>query len=101
MGLALDALEIIAVVVTAVSVTDNAIGIRLREKVTERTPKVARAWVDARFKQHLALHGAMRGVDIKVVKRPDTTPGFVLTRKPWIVEQVNGTLMPHGRRAHE
>ena len=42
-GLAVDALGlIIAVVVTAASVTDNAVGIRLLDKVIEHTPTVTR-----------------------------------------------------------
>lgn len=101
-GLAVDALGlVIAVVVTAASVTDNAIGIRLLDKVVEHTPTVSRAWVDAGFKQDLALHGAVLGVDVEIVKRSDTRPGFVPIRKRWIVEQVNGTLMLHRRLARE
>ncbi|MET8232244.1 IS5 family transposase [Micromonospora sp. NPDC005298] len=113
-GLAVDALGlIIAVVVTAASVvarsatnatrltTDNAIGIRLLDKVVAHTPTVSRSWVDAGFKQDLALHGAVLGIDVEVVKRSDTKPGFVPIRKRWIVEQVNGTLMLHRRFARE
>jgi transposase len=101
-GLAVDALGlIIAVVVTAASVTDNAIGIRLLDKVVAHTPTVSRAWVDAGFKQNLALHGAVLGIDIEIVKRSDARPGFVPIRKRWIVEQVNGTLMLHRRLARE
>lgn len=45
-GLAVDTLGlVIAVVVTAASVTDNAIGIRLLDKVVEHTPTVTQAWV--------------------------------------------------------
>jgi transposase len=101
-GLAVDALGlIIAVVVTAASVTDNAIGIRLLDKVVAHTPTVTRAWVDAGFKQDLALHGAVLGIDVEVVKRSDTRPGFVPIRRRWIVEQVNGTLMLHRRLTRE
>ncbi|MEV4847619.1 IS5 family transposase [Micromonospora matsumotoense] len=101
-GLAVDALGlVIAVVVTAASVTDNAIGIRLLDKVTEHTPTVTRAWVDAGFKQDLALHGAVLGIDVEIVKRSDTRPGFVPIRRRWIVEQVNGTLMLHRRLVRE
>lgn len=101
-GLAVDALGlIIAVVVTAVGVTDNAIGIRLLDKVVEHTPTVTRAWVDAGFKQDMALHGAVLGVDVEIVKRSDTKPGFVPVKKRWIVEQVNGTLMLHRRLVRE
>jgi transposase len=101
-GLAVDALGlIIAVVVTAASVTDNAIGMRLLDKVAEHTPTVTRAWVDAGFKQDFALHGAVLGIDVEIVKRSDARPGFVPIRKRWIVEQVNGTLMLHRRLVRE
>jgi transposase len=97
-GLAVDALGlIIAVVVTAASVTDNAIGIRLLDKVAEHTPTVTHAWVDAGFKQDLAVHAAVLGIDVEVVKRSDSKPGFVPVKKRWIVEQVYGTLMLHRR----
>jgi hypothetical protein len=42
-------------VVTAASVTDTAIGVRLLDKVVEHTPTVTRAWVDAGVR-HEALH---------------------------------------------
>ncbi len=101
-GLAVDALGlIIAVVVTAASVTDNTIGIRLLDKVTAHTPTVTRAWVDAGFKQDFALHGAVLGIDVEIVTRSDTRPGFVPIHKRWIVEQVNGTLMLHRRLVRE
>src|SRR5690349_14474660 len=62
-GLAVDALGlIIAVIVTAAGVTDNAIGIRLLDKLAEHTPTVTHAWVDAGFKQDFALHGAVLGI---------------------------------------
>ncbi|MDG4769470.1 IS5 family transposase [Solwaraspora sp. WMMD792] len=101
-GLAVDALGlVIAVVVTAASVTDNAIGIRLLDRVVTHTPTVTRAWVDAGFKQDMALHGAVLGVDVEVVKRADTRPGFVPVRRRWIVEQTLGTLMLHRRLVRE
>jgi transposase len=101
-GLAVDTLGlIIAVVVTAASVTDSAIGVRLLDKVVEYTPTVTRAWVDAGFKHDLAIHGALLGIDVEVVKRGDTLPGFVPIAKRWVVEQTNGTLMPHRRLVRE
>ncbi len=101
-GLAVDALGlIIAVVVTAASVTDNAIGIKLLDKVAEHSPTVTVAWVDAGFKQDVGVHGAVLGIDVQVVKRTDTQPGFVPVKKRWIVEQVYGTLMLHRRLARE
>jgi transposase len=47
-GLAVDALGlIIAVVVTAASATDNAIGIQLLDHVAARAPTVTKVWADA------------------------------------------------------
>ncbi|WP_212996106.1 IS5 family transposase [Winogradskya consettensis] len=101
-GLAVDTLGlIIAVVVTAASVTDNVIGIRLLDKVVEYTPTVTRAWVDAGFKDEFAIHGAVLGVDIEVVRRNDTSAGFVPVRHRWVVEQTHGTLMLHRRLTRE
>lgn len=101
-GLAVDALGlIIAVVVTAASVTDNAIGIRLLDQVAAHAPSVTHAWVDAGFKQDFAVHGAVLGIDIEVVKRSDATPGFVPVKKRWLVEQAYGTLMLQRRLVRE
>jgi transposase len=101
-GLAVDALGlIIAVVVTAASVTDNTIGIRLLDKVAEHAPTVTHAWVDAGFKQDFAVHGAVLNIDIEVVKRSDALPGFVPVKKRWLVEQAYGTLMLHRRLVRE
>jgi transposase len=101
-GLAVDALGlIIAVVVMAASVTDNAIGVHLLDKVVEHTPTVTRAWVDAGFKHELAIHGAVLGIDIEVVKRSDTVAGFVPVKRRWVVEQTHGTLMLHRRLTRE
>jgi len=57
--------------------------------------------VDAGFKHDLGIHGAVLGVDVEVVKRSDTKPGFVPIAKRWVVEQVNGTLMLHRRLVRE
>ena len=56
---------------------------------------MTRAFVDARCKHDLAIHGAVLGIDIDVVKRADTPPGFVPVKHPWVVEQTHGTLRLH------
>jgi transposase len=101
-GLAVDVLGlIIAVVVTAASVTDNQIGVRLLDKIVAHTPSVTKAWVDSGFKDHVAIHGAVRGIDVEQVKRSDTTAGFVPVKRRWVVEQTHGTLMLHRRLTRE
>lgn len=101
-GLAVDVLGlIIAVVVTAGSATDNQVGITLLDEVVRYTPTVTKAWVDAGFKDDVAIHGALLGIDVEQVKRCDTTPGFVPQKHRWVVEQTNGTLMLHRRLVRE
>jgi transposase len=101
-GLAVDALGlIIAVVVTAASATDNAIGVRLLDQVVAHAPTVTKAWVDGGFKDDVAIHGALHGIDVEQVKRTDTSTGFVPVRRRWVVEQTNGTLMLHRRLTRE
>lgn len=103
-GLAVDVLGlIIAVVVMAASATDNTIGVQLLDKVVAHTPSVSKAWVDAGFKDDVAIHGAVRGIDVEQVKRSDTTTGsgFVPQKRRWVVEQTHGTLMLHRRLVRE
>jgi transposase len=101
-GLAVDVLGlIIAVVVTAASVTDNQIGVQLIDRVVAHTPTVTKAWVDAGFKDDVAIHGAVHGIDVEQVKRSDLAAGFVPVAKRWVVEQTHGTLMLHRRLTRE
>jgi transposase len=101
-GLAVDALGlIIAVVVIAASVTDNAIGVRLLDSVLAHTPTVTKVWADAGFKDDVAIHGAVNGIDVEQVKRSDATAGFVPVKRRWVLEQTNGTLMLHRRLVRE
>lgn len=101
-GLAVDALGlIVAVVVAAASVTDNVIGVALLDQVIAHTPTVTKAWVDTGFKDDVAIHGALHGIDVQQVKRSDATAGFVPQKRRWVVEQTNGTLMLHRRLARE
>ncbi len=101
-GLAVDVLGlIVAVAVVAASVTDNAIGVKLLDEVLTHAPTVTKAWVDAGFKDDVAIHGAVRGIDVVQVKRADTTAGFVPVKRRWVVEQTHGTLMLHRRLTRE
>jgi transposase len=101
-GIASDVLGlVIAVVVAAASVHDNAIGIELLDKVAIDNPTVQRAWVDAGFKNAVAEHGARLGIEVEVVQRDPATRGFAPLPKRWIAEQVYGTLMWHRRLVRE
>ncbi|WP_128382265.1 IS5 family transposase [Streptomyces cavernae] len=97
-GIATDVLGlIIAVVVTAASVHDNAIGIALLNKVAAAAPTVTKSWVDAGFKQAVVEHGARLGIDVEIVQREPGARGFIPEPRRWVVEQTFGTLMLHRR----
>lgn len=88
---------VIAVVVAAASMHDNAIGIQLLDKVAIDNPAVTKAWVDAGFKNAVAEHGADLGIQAETVHRDPQTRGFTPLPKRWVVEQVYGGLMLHRR----
>jgi transposase len=101
-GLSVDVLGlIIAVVVTAASATDNTVGVALLDETVRYTPTVTKAWVDTGFKDDVAIHGALLGIDVEQVKRADASGGFVPQKRRWVVEQTNGTLMLHRRLTRE
>ncbi|MFB7669615.1 IS5 family transposase [Kitasatospora sp. NPDC056138] len=88
-GIATDVLGlIVAVVVVAVSVHDNAIGISLLHRVVHAAPTVTKAWVDAGFKNAVVEHGAALGIDVEIVQREPGARGFTPVPKRWVVERV-------------
>ncbi|AUY53777.1 IS5 family transposase [Streptomyces sp. CB01881] len=104
-GLAVDVMGlIIGVVVPAASAHDNAAGTVLPDQVAERCGmRLEKALVDQGLKDEVVIHGALPDIDVEVVRRnpADQGKGFVPQPKRWVVEQTNGTLMPHRRLARE
>ncbi|WP_369780041.1 IS5 family transposase [Streptomyces sp. R33] len=97
-GIATDALGLlIAVLVVAANVHDNAIGTALLDKTATGAPTVTKAWGDAGFKNTVIEHGAKLGIYVEVVQRDPQVKGFVPAPKWWVVEQTLGTLMLHRR----
>jgi hypothetical protein len=76
---------IIAVVVVAASVHDNAIGSALLDKVVA-TGTVSKALVDQGFKSSVVEHGAKLGIDVEIVERNPEDKGFVPQPIRWRVE---------------
>ena len=101
-GLAVDVIGlIIAVVVTAASVHDNAIGTALLNKVASTTDTVRKALVDQGFKNSVVEHGATLGIDVQIVARNPANSGFVPEPIRWRVEQTNGLNMIERRLARD
>ena len=78
-GLAVDVLGlVIAVVVLAASVHDNAFGTALLDKVAAgANGTVTKALVDQGFKKTVVNHGQQVGINVEVVERNPTGTGFV------------------------
>ncbi|GAA3475583.1 hypothetical protein GCM10018966_001090 [Streptomyces yanii] len=97
-GLPVDVLGlVIAVVVLAASVHDNAAGIALLDQVAADTDTVEKALVDQGFKNAVVAHREKVGIEVEIVERNPAQIGFVPIPKRWIVERAYGFLMLHRR----
>jgi transposase len=75
-GIVTDTLGLIlAVTVTAASLSENAVGIRLLDHVKATYPTISKAWVDT-----VIEHGAILGIDVEVVNRNPEIRGFTLPK---------------------
>jgi transposase len=101
-GIATDTLGLLlAVIVTAASVTENASGIRLLTQARAARPTITRAWTDQGFKNQAIEHGAVLGIDVETVPRRSGAEGFHVLKRRWVVERTLGWLMMHRRLARD
>lgn len=95
---------LIAVTVTAASVTDagGAVGL-LRPLTRFQLPRLAVVYADRAYHRdylydHVAAH---KWFDIHIVSRPPGASGFVVLPKRWVVERTFGWLAHHRRHARD
>ncbi len=67
---------LLAVTVTAASLSENAVGIQLLDQAKKTYPSVSKSWVDTGFKNAVIEHGASLGIDVEVVNRNPGVRGF-------------------------
>lgn len=79
---------ILAVTVTAASLSENVLGIRLLDQAKSAYPTIAKSWVDTGFKKAVVEHGANLGIDVEVVDKNPGTRGFHVLKRRWVVERV-------------
>jgi transposase len=97
-GIVTDTLGLIlAVIITAASLSDNAVGIQLLDQAKSTYPTLSKAWVDTGFKNAAINHGATLGIDVEVVPRKAQTRGFHVLKRRWVVERSLGWLMLYRR----
>ncbi|MGW8777559.1 IS5 family transposase [Streptomyces sp. NPDC055796] len=92
---------LLAVLVTAASVSDNAGGIQVLSQIAKAHPRVTKAWADTGYRTTAIDHGARLGIDVEVVCRDPGEKGFKVIPRRWVVEQTFGWLMHHRRLARD
>ncbi|MFH9354838.1 IS5 family transposase [Kitasatospora sp. NPDC017646] len=92
---------ILAVAVTAASLSENALGIRLLNQAKKTYPSISKSWVDTGFKNAMIEHGASVGIDVEVVHRKSDVPGFHVVKRRWVVERSLGWIMQRRRLARD
>ncbi|MEU0941175.1 IS5 family transposase [Embleya sp. NPDC005971] len=93
-GIATDTLGLIlAVHVTAASLSENAVGIRLLDHLKTKYPTITKTWADTGFKNAAIEHGAGLGIDVEIVSRNPATRGFKVLKRRWVVERSLGWIM--------
>ncbi|MEZ0069296.1 transposase [Streptacidiphilus sp. MAP12-20] len=92
---------LLAVAVTAASLSENALGIRLLNQAKKTYPSVSKSWVDTGFKNAFVEHGASLGIDVEVVKRKSDVRGFHVVKRRWVVERSLGWIMLRRRLARD
>ncbi|WP_250293546.1 IS5 family transposase [Streptomyces atroolivaceus] len=88
---------LLAVLVTAASVSDNVGGIHMLSNIADSHPRVTKAWADSGYRTKVIDHGATLGIDVEVTRRDPTQKGFKVIPRRWIVERTFGWLMHHRR----
>lgn len=92
---------LLAVTVTAASLSENAVGIRLLDHASRTYPTISKSWVDTGFKNAVIEHGANLGIDVEVVNRNPGIRGFHVVKRRWVVERSIGWIMTHRRLARD
>jgi transposase len=91
---------LLAVVVTAASVSDSAAGKGLLSTLAAEHPTIDKVWVDGGYQNTVLRHGAGLGINVERVPRR-AEKGFHVLPRRWVVERTFGWLMQHRRLARD
>lgn len=103
-GIVTDTLGLIlAVIVTAANLSENAVGTRLLDQAKSTYPTISKTWVDTGFKNTVIEHGARLGIDVEVVSRNTQVRGFhvVKVKRRWVVQRSLGWIMLRQRLSRD
>jgi hypothetical protein len=87
---------VLAVIVTAASVSNTAGGRDLIDRISVDYPSVAEILVDNGYQKSVIERGAAVGIDVTVTQKPGEVKGFQPTAR-WAVERTFGWFMQHRR----
>jgi transposase len=87
---------VLAVIITAASVSDTAGGRDLVDRIAADHPSVSTLLVDNGYQKSVIERGEAVGIDVTVTQKPNGVKGFQPTAR-WVVEQTFGLLMQHRR----
>jgi transposase len=91
---------LLAVVVTAASVSDTAGGRDLIDVLAAEHPTVSKVWVDGGYQAGMRRHAAAHRIQVETVTR-NGEKGFHVVPRRWVVERTFGWLMQHRRLARD
>ncbi|GAA2356789.1 hypothetical protein GCM10010246_52670 [Streptomyces cuspidosporus] len=74
---------LLAVLVTAAGVSDNAGGIHVLSSIAADHPRITKAWVDNGYRTKVIDHGARLGIDVEVTRRDPAQKGFKVIPRRW------------------
>jgi len=92
---------LLAVIVTAASLTENQAGMALLTRAKAGHRSITRAWADQGFKNQAVEHGAALGIGVEIVPRRSDVHGFHVLKRRWVAERTLGWLMMHRRLARD
>ncbi|MZE55275.1 transposase, partial [Streptomyces sp. SID5770] len=92
---------VLAVLVTAASISDNTGGIQVLSQISRAHPRVTKAWADTGYRTKVIDHDARLGIDVEVLRRDPAEKGFKAIPRRWVVERAFGWLMHHRRLARD
>ncbi len=88
--------------ITTADVQDRDATAAVLPLATEQLPSLQKVWADAAYEGPRVERIAQQaGVQVEIVKRSDSTPGFVVQAKRWIVERTFGWLSRERRLARD